>query len=197
MISAPCASATPGCSRRCPARDGSRLPMALERARRDQPPPPPLHARSLQPVAEQAGWKQSHHLLQLAAAARGDPAAGPGALNTKTTESSLDLWVPPAPVNWCSSGRSRSRRTCRSRRARTGRPLVAGRLQIALSSRPRRRPRHAGGPAHGVSRCRRASRKVQARLAKNVLTVTTAVANAWASSLSRWRHGRARRAAPR
>ena len=46
-------------ARRRAARDGPRLPMAVERARRDQPPPPPLHAHArCSAVAEQAGWRQ-------------------------------------------------------------------------------------------------------------------------------------------
>ncbi len=57
--------------------------------------------RSLQRVAEQAGWEQvrttyfNSLLLPMAALLRVMER-----LNTKTTESSLDLWVPPAPVNW-------------------------------------------------------------------------------------------------
>jgi SAM-dependent methyltransferase len=57
--------------------------------------------RSLQRVAEQAGWKQTRTtyfnslLLPIAVILRLlDRVA------TKTTESSLDLWVPPEPLNW-------------------------------------------------------------------------------------------------
>jgi SAM-dependent methyltransferase len=57
--------------------------------------------RSLQRVAEQAGWRQlrttyfNSLLLPVAILLR-----VLDRVNTKTTESSLDLWVPPAPVNW-------------------------------------------------------------------------------------------------
>jgi SAM-dependent methyltransferase len=57
--------------------------------------------RSLTRVAEQAGWKQSRTtyfnslLLPIAILLRVLER-----FNTKTTESSLDLWVPPAPLNW-------------------------------------------------------------------------------------------------
>jgi SAM-dependent methyltransferase len=57
--------------------------------------------RSLQRVAEDAGWKQvrttyfNSLLLPVAILLRALER-----LNTKTTESSLDLWVPPEPVNW-------------------------------------------------------------------------------------------------
>jgi SAM-dependent methyltransferase len=57
--------------------------------------------RSLQHVAEQAGWELvrtsyfNSLLLPVAIALRLLER-----LNTKTTESSLDLWVPPAPLNW-------------------------------------------------------------------------------------------------
>ncbi len=57
--------------------------------------------RSLQRVAEDAGWKQvrttyfNSVLLPVAILLRALER-----LNTKTTESSLDLWVPPEPLNW-------------------------------------------------------------------------------------------------
>ncbi len=57
--------------------------------------------RSLLRVAEQAGWKPvrttyfNSLLLPVAILLRILER-----LNTKTTESSLDLWVPPAPLNW-------------------------------------------------------------------------------------------------
>jgi SAM-dependent methyltransferase len=57
--------------------------------------------RSLQHVAEQAGWEQvrttyfNSLLLPAAIILR-----VLDRLSTKTTESSLDLWVPPAPLNW-------------------------------------------------------------------------------------------------
>jgi SAM-dependent methyltransferase len=57
--------------------------------------------RSLQRVAEQAGWKQTRTtyfnslLLPVAIVLR-----VLDRVNTKTTESSLDLWVPPEPLNW-------------------------------------------------------------------------------------------------
>jgi SAM-dependent methyltransferase len=57
--------------------------------------------RSLQRVAEQAGWKQvrttyfNSLLLPVAILLRVLER-----FNTKTTESSLDLWIPPAPLNW-------------------------------------------------------------------------------------------------
>jgi SAM-dependent methyltransferase len=57
--------------------------------------------RSLQRVAEDAGWKQvrttyfNSLLLPVAILLRALER-----LNTKTTESSLDLWVPPEPLNW-------------------------------------------------------------------------------------------------
>jgi SAM-dependent methyltransferase len=57
--------------------------------------------RSLQRVAEQAGWKQTRTtyfnslLLPVAILLR-----ALDRLSTKTTESSLDLWVPPEPLNW-------------------------------------------------------------------------------------------------
>ncbi|MFI4978094.1 MAG: class I SAM-dependent methyltransferase [Solirubrobacterales bacterium] len=57
--------------------------------------------RSLLRVAEQAGWKPvrttyfNSLLLPVAILLRVLER-----LNTKTTESSLDLWVPPAPLNW-------------------------------------------------------------------------------------------------
>jgi SAM-dependent methyltransferase len=57
--------------------------------------------RSLQRVAEQAGWQQARTtyfnslLLPVAVALR-----VLDRFSRKTTESSLDLWVPPAPLNW-------------------------------------------------------------------------------------------------
>jgi SAM-dependent methyltransferase len=57
--------------------------------------------RSLQQVAEQAGWRQARTtyfnslLLPVAILLR-----ALDRLSTKTTESSLDLWVPPEPLNW-------------------------------------------------------------------------------------------------
>jgi SAM-dependent methyltransferase len=57
--------------------------------------------RSLQRVGEQAGWQQARTtyfnslLLPAAILLR-----VLDRFNRKTTESSLDLWVPPAPVNW-------------------------------------------------------------------------------------------------
>jgi SAM-dependent methyltransferase len=57
--------------------------------------------RSLQRVAEQAGWQQvrttyfNSLLLPVAILLRVLER-----FNTKTTESSLDLWIPPAPLNW-------------------------------------------------------------------------------------------------
>jgi SAM-dependent methyltransferase len=57
--------------------------------------------RSLLRVAEQTGWKPvrttyfNSLLLPVAIVLRVLER-----LNTKTTESSLDLWVPPAPLNW-------------------------------------------------------------------------------------------------
>jgi SAM-dependent methyltransferase len=57
--------------------------------------------RSLQRVAEQAGWRQTRTtyfnslLLPVAILLR-----ALDRLSTKTTESSLDLWVPPGPLNW-------------------------------------------------------------------------------------------------
>ncbi|HEX3519427.1 MAG TPA: methyltransferase domain-containing protein [Solirubrobacteraceae bacterium] len=57
--------------------------------------------RSLQRVAEQAGWHQTRTtyfnslLLPVAIVLR-----LLDKVNTKTTESSLDLWVPPEPLNW-------------------------------------------------------------------------------------------------
>jgi SAM-dependent methyltransferase len=57
--------------------------------------------RSLQVVAEQAGWEQvrttyfNSLLLPAAIVLR-----VLDRLSTKTTESSLDLWVPPQPLNW-------------------------------------------------------------------------------------------------
>jgi SAM-dependent methyltransferase len=56
--------------------------------------------RSLQRVAEQAGWRQARTtyfnslLLPVAIVLR-----VLDRVNTRTTESSLDLWVPPAPLN--------------------------------------------------------------------------------------------------
>ena len=58
--------------------------------------------RSLQLVAEQAGWKQARTtyfnslLLPVAIVLRVLDRVN----SAKTTESSLDLWVPPEPVNW-------------------------------------------------------------------------------------------------
>jgi SAM-dependent methyltransferase len=58
-------------------------------------------ARSLRRVAEQAGWRQARSthfnslLLPVAVALR-----VLDRFSRKTTESSLDLWVPPAPLNW-------------------------------------------------------------------------------------------------
>ena len=57
--------------------------------------------RSLRRVAEQAGWEQvrttyfNSLLLPAAIILR-----VLDRLSTKTTESSLDLWVPPEPLNW-------------------------------------------------------------------------------------------------
>ena len=56
---------------------------------------------SLQKVAEEAGWRQQRTtyfnslLLPVAILLR-----VLDRVNTKTTESSLDLWVPPEPLNW-------------------------------------------------------------------------------------------------
>jgi hypothetical protein len=84
--------------------------VAVERPRRDQPPPPPLHPRSLLSVAEQAGWEPvrttyfNSLLLPVAIVLR-----VLDRFSRKTTESSLDLWVPPAPLNWLLERRSRWR----------------------------------------------------------------------------------------
>jgi SAM-dependent methyltransferase len=57
--------------------------------------------RSLREAAERAGWRQvrttyfNSLLLPVAILLR-----ALDRLNTKTTESSLDLWVPPKPFNW-------------------------------------------------------------------------------------------------
>jgi SAM-dependent methyltransferase len=57
--------------------------------------------RSLRDVAERAGWRQERTtyfnslLLPVAIMLR-----ALDRLSTKTTESSLDLWVPPEPLNW-------------------------------------------------------------------------------------------------
>ncbi|HTU78390.1 MAG TPA: class I SAM-dependent methyltransferase [Solirubrobacteraceae bacterium] len=57
--------------------------------------------RSLRAVAERAGWRQvrttyfNSLLLPVAVALR-----ALDRLSSKTTESSLDLWVPPQPLNW-------------------------------------------------------------------------------------------------
>jgi SAM-dependent methyltransferase len=57
--------------------------------------------RSLQRVAEQAGWRQvrttyfNSLLLPVAILLR-----VLDRFSTKTTESSLDLWIPPEPLNW-------------------------------------------------------------------------------------------------
>jgi SAM-dependent methyltransferase len=57
--------------------------------------------RTLQRVAQQAGWEQvrttyfNSLLLPVAIVLR-----ALDRLSTKTTESSLDLWVPPEPLNW-------------------------------------------------------------------------------------------------
>jgi SAM-dependent methyltransferase len=57
--------------------------------------------RTLRAVAEQAGWKQTRTtyfnslLLPVAILLR-----IVDRINTKPTESSLDLWVPPEPLNW-------------------------------------------------------------------------------------------------
>jgi SAM-dependent methyltransferase len=57
--------------------------------------------RSLKRVAEEAGWQQTRTtyfnslLLPVAIVLRVLER-----FNTKTTESSLDLWVPPEPLNW-------------------------------------------------------------------------------------------------
>ena len=57
--------------------------------------------RSLQRVAEEAGWRQvrttyfNSLLLPVAILLR-----VMDRVDTKTTESSLDLWVPPEPLNW-------------------------------------------------------------------------------------------------
>jgi SAM-dependent methyltransferase len=57
--------------------------------------------RSMQSVAERAGWRQvrttyfNSLLLPVAILLR-----VLDRVNTKTTESSLDLWVPPDPLNW-------------------------------------------------------------------------------------------------
>ena len=58
--------------------------------------------RSLVRVAEQAGWELvrttyfNSLLLPVAIALRGLDRFS----SSKTTESSLDLWVPPPPLNW-------------------------------------------------------------------------------------------------
>jgi SAM-dependent methyltransferase len=57
--------------------------------------------RSLQAVAERAGWRQERTsyfnslLLPVAIVLRALER-----LDTRTTESSLDLWIPPEPLNW-------------------------------------------------------------------------------------------------
>ena len=100
-LARPARAATRRRARRRSTRDGARLPVAMERARRDQPPPSPLHPPHAPRVAEQAGWETvrttyfNSLLLPAAIVLR-----VLDRFSTKTTESSLDLWVPPAPVNW-------------------------------------------------------------------------------------------------
>ncbi len=69
-------AAAHGRTRRRAARHGARLSVAVERARRDQPPPPPLHA-SLASTRRRSGRlaPDAHDTLQLAAAAGRDRAA--------------------------------------------------------------------------------------------------------------------------
>ena len=106
--------------------------------------------RSLRAVAEKAGWRQvrSTHfnslLLPVAVLLR-----VLDRFSRKTTESSLDLWVPP-------HARPCAARSCL--------------------------PQNQASPSATATGCE--LRNVQARLAVNVLTVTTAVASTCASSLS-------------
>ena len=82
-----------------------------EWARRDQPSPSPLHP----PLA--ARRRATGRLEMRADDLTSTPSFCPVAillraldpLSSKTTESSLDLWAPPAPPTGCSSGRSHSR----------------------------------------------------------------------------------------
>ena len=66
--------------------------------------------RSLETVAERAGWRQvrttyfNSLLLPVAILLR-----VLDRFNRKTTESSLDLWVPPEPFNWTARAPARDR----------------------------------------------------------------------------------------
>ena len=116
---------------------------------------------SLLAVAREAGWEPvrttyfNSLLLPVAIALR-----ILDRFSRKTTESSLDLWVPPPLLNWLLE-----------------RPLA---LEAALIRRGGRIP--AGLSLLVVLR---EVLNVHARLTKKVLTVTTAVAHTCASSLSR------------
>ena len=181
-----------------PAGHGARLRVAVERPRRAQPPPPALHpAHRCSEVAERAGWRQvrttyfNSLLLPVAILLR-----VLDRFNRKTTESSLDLWVPPEPFNWLLE-RPLAHRGARDRprRAHTSGPLAAGRVPLSASQRspacavapPACRPYASGPPeeppATTTDEC---TRKVQARLTRKVVMVTITVAATCASTFSTW-----------
>ena len=105
-------AASHGRPRRRAAGHRARLPVAVERPRRDQPPPSPLHP-PLAAACRRAGRLEpgAHDLLQLAAAARGDRPA-----RARSRQQGQDDRVEPRSVGaarrrstGCSSARSRSR----------------------------------------------------------------------------------------
>ena len=154
--------------------------------------------RSLQRVGEQAGWQQvrttyfNSLLLPAAILLR-----VLDRFSRKTTESSLDLWVPPAAAQLAARAPAGARgRADRPRRADPRGALAARRVPL---SRPRRyykapleplgatraprddAPRQqigVGGDGRGGC-----MRNVQARLTRNVITVTIAVAQRLAEQL--------------
>ena len=136
--------------------------------------------RSLQRVAEQAGWRQvrttyfNSLLLPVAILLR-----VLDRVNTKTTESSLDLWVPAGAAQLAARAPARARGGAdRPRRAHPRRALAAGGVPL--------RDRGHAAVGDRLARPGACTRNVQARLTKNVVTVTTAVAHTCAISLSSW-----------
>ena len=108
--------------------------------------------RSLQSVGEQAGWQQvrttyfNSLLLPAAIALR-----VLDRFSRKTTESSLDLWVPPAPVNWLLERPLAIEAALIGRGGRIPAGTVAARACSAerVVVRPRRVGRRAGVHAKG------------------------------------------------
>ena len=124
--------------------------------------------------------------------------------NHRATESSLDLWVPPAPMNWLLEQPLRLEAELIDRGVQIPRRVLpccaeaqrAPREEAVARDRQRRGPRQpaAAWAARAAARRRapervraygrlRRSRKVQARLARKVRTTTISVAKACPSEL--------------